>query len=50
LAGLVVGGIIGYWKSKSPLGEAISAGAIAAGIVMLAIIVFITPVTGVIGP
>ena len=46
----VVGGIIGYRKSKSALGKAVSAGAIAAGIVMWAIIVFITPVTRVIGP
>jgi len=46
----VVGGIIGYRKSESALGKAVSAGAIAAGIVMWAIIVFITPVTSVIGP
>ena len=46
----VVGGIIAYRKSESTLGKAVSAGAIAAGVVMWFIIVFITPVTSVIGP
>ena len=49
-AAFVVGGIVGYRKSKGALAKAISAAAIAAGIVMWAIILFITPVTRLVGP
>jgi len=49
-AAFVVGGIVGYRKSKGALAKAISAAAIAAGIVMWAIIIFVVPVTRVVGP
>jgi len=48
-AAFIVGGIVGYRKSKGTLGKAISAAAIAAGIVMWAIIIFVVPVTRVVG-
>jgi hypothetical protein len=49
-AAFIVGGIVGYRKSEGATGKAVSAGAIAAGIVMWAVIIFITPVTRVVGP
>ncbi len=49
-AAFVVGGIVGYRKSERTIGKVVSAGAIAAGVVMWAIIIFIIPVTSVVGP
>ncbi|MFC1958733.1 hypothetical protein ACFLV6_02325 [Chloroflexota bacterium] len=40
----ITGGIVGYRKSEKVLAKVISAAAIAAGIAMLAIILFVTPV------
>jgi len=40
----IAGGIVGYRKSEKVLAKVISAAAIAAGIAMLAIILFVTPV------
>ena len=48
-AAFIVGGIIGYRKSKGALAKAISAAAVAAGIVMWAIVIFVVPVTSVVG-
>ena len=48
-AALIAGGIAGYRKSESARAKAISAAAIAAGVVMLAAILFIMPVTRVVG-
>lgn len=48
-ATFIVGGIIGYRKSKGALAKAISAAAIAAGIVMRAIIIFVVPATRAVG-
>ena len=47
---LITGGIVGYRRSESARAKAISAAAIAAGVVMLVIIVFIIPVTRVVAP
>jgi hypothetical protein len=41
---LITGGIVGYRKSEKVLAKVISAAAIAAGIAMLAIVLFVTPV------
>jgi len=49
-AALIAGGIVGYRKSESARAKAISAAAIAAGVVMLVIIVFIIPVTRIVAP
>ena len=49
-AALIAGGIVGYRKGESARAKAISAAAIAAGVVMLVIIVFIIPVTRVVSP
>ena len=49
-AAFIAGGIVGYRKGESVTAKAISAAAIAAGIVMLAIIIFIIPVSRVVGP
>ena len=43
-AAFVTGGIVVYRKSEGTTARAISAAAIAAGIVMVAIVLFITPV------
>jgi hypothetical protein len=40
----IAGGIVGYRKSEKVLAKVISAAAIAAGIAMLAIVLFVTPV------
>ena len=48
-AAFIVGGIVGYRKRKGALDKAISAAAIAAGIVMWAIIIYVIPVTRVVG-
>ena len=45
----IVGGIVGYRKSQSARAKAISAAAIAAGVVMWALILLITPVSSSIG-
>ncbi|MFC2006619.1 hypothetical protein ACFLUQ_00405 [Chloroflexota bacterium] len=44
-AACIVGGIVGYRKSESARAKAISAAAIAAGVVMWAAILLITPVS-----
>ena len=49
-AAFIVGGIVGYRKSESARAKAISAVAIAAGVVMLAIIIFVIPVSRVVRP
>jgi len=49
-AAFIVGGVVGYRKSKGSLAKAISAAAIAAGIVMWVIILFVVPVAKVVGP
>ncbi|MDP3878967.1 MAG: hypothetical protein Q8Q07_01505 [Dehalococcoidales bacterium] len=49
-AALVVGGIVGYLKSEGTRNKVISAAAVAAGVVMWAVILFIVPVTTVGGP
>ena len=49
-AALIAGSIVGYRKSESARAKAISAATIAAGVVMLAVIIFIIPVTKVVGP
>ena len=49
-AAFIAGGIVGYRKSESARAKAISAAAIAAGVVMLAIIIFIIPVSRGVGP
>ena len=46
----IVGGVVDYRKSKGSLAKAISAAAIAAGIVMWVIILFVVPVAKVVGP
>ena len=48
-AALIVGGTVGYRKSKRARSKAISAAAIAGGIVMWAIIIFVTPVSSIVG-
>ena len=48
-AASIVGGIVGYRKSKGSLAKTISAAAIAAGIVMWAIILFVLPVAQEVG-
>ena len=49
-AACIVGGIVGYRKSESARAKAISAAAIAAGVVMCAAILLVTPVSSSIGP
>jgi hypothetical protein len=49
-AACIVGGIVGYRKSESARAKLISAAAIAAGVVMWAVILLITPVSSSIGP
>ena len=49
-AAFVVGGIVGYRKSESARVKTISAAAIAAGVVMWAVILLITPVSSSFGP
>ncbi|MFC1958788.1 hypothetical protein ACFLV6_02615 [Chloroflexota bacterium] len=49
-AACIVGGIVGYRKSESARAKVISAAAIAAGVVMWAVIIFIMPVSSSIGP
>ena len=49
-AACIVGGIVGYRKSESAKAKVISAAAIAAGVVMWAVILLITPVSSSIGP
>ncbi|MFC1958728.1 hypothetical protein ACFLV6_02300 [Chloroflexota bacterium] len=49
-AACIVGGIVGYRKSESARAKAISAASIAAGVVMWAAILLITPVSRSIGP
>jgi hypothetical protein len=49
-ASFIAGGIVGYLKSKGTLAKALSAAAIAAGIVIWAAILFLTPVASVVGP
>ncbi|MFC1864283.1 hypothetical protein ACFLYG_00430 [Chloroflexota bacterium] len=49
-AACIVGGIVGYCKSGSARVKIISAAAIAAGAVMWAAILLITPVSSSIGP
>jgi len=44
-AACIAGGIVGYRKSESARAKAISAAAIAAGVVMWAAILLITPVS-----
>lgn len=44
-AACITGGIVGYRKSESARAKAISAAAIAAGVVMWAAILLITPVS-----
>ena len=46
----IVGGIVGYRKSGSTRAKVISAAAIAAGVVMWAVILLITPVSSSVGP
>jgi len=48
-AALIAGGIVGYRKGESARAKVISAAAIAAGVVMLATILLIMPVTRVVG-
>ena len=48
-AALIAGGIVGYRKGESTRTKAISAAAIAAGVIMLSTILFIMPVTRVVG-
>ena len=48
-AAFIVGGIVGYRKSESARAKAISAAAIAAGVVMWAVILLTTPVSSSIG-
>ena len=48
-AACIVGGIVGYRKSESVRAKVISAAAIAAGVVMWAVIIFIMPVSSSIG-
>jgi len=48
-AACIVGGIVGYRKSESARAKVISAAAIAAGVVMWAVILLITPVSSSIG-
>ena len=48
-AAFIAGGVVGYRKGESARAKAISAAAIAAGVVMLAAILFIMPVTRVAG-
>jgi hypothetical protein len=43
-AAFIAGGIVGYRRSERPMPKAISAAAIAAGIVIWATVLFITPV------
>jgi hypothetical protein len=49
-AACIVGGIVGYRKSESARAKTISAAAIAAGVVMWAVILLITPVSSSVGP
>ena len=49
-AAFIVGGIVGYRKSESARAKVISAAAIAAGVVMWAVILLITPVSSSVGP
>jgi hypothetical protein len=49
-AAFIAGGIVGYRKSESARAKAISAAAIAAGVVMWAAILLITPVSTSMGP
>ena len=49
-AACIFGGIVGYRKSESARAKAISAASIAAGGVMWAAILLITPVSRSIGP
>ncbi|MFC1894085.1 hypothetical protein ACFLYR_08780 [Chloroflexota bacterium] len=49
-AACIVGGIVGYRKSESARAKVISAAAIAAGVVMWAVILLITPVSSSVGP
>ncbi len=49
-AACIVGGIVGYRKSESARAKAISAAAIAAGVIMWVAILLITPVSRSIGP
>ncbi|MFC1955896.1 hypothetical protein ACFLWZ_05150 [Chloroflexota bacterium] len=49
-AACIGGGIVGYRKSESARAKVISAAAIAAGVVMWAIILLITPVSSSVGP
>ena len=44
-AAFITGGVVGYRKSNSTRGKAISAAFIAAGVVMLAILLIVTPVS-----
>ena len=44
-AALIVGGFVAYRRSEVTSVRALSAGAIAAGVVMWAIIVLVTPVS-----
>jgi len=48
-AALIAGDIVGYLKGESARAKVISAAAIAAGVVMLATILLIMPVTRVVG-
>ena len=48
-AALIAGGIVGYLKGDSTKTKVISAAAIAAGVVMLAAVLFTMPVTRVVG-
>ena len=48
-AAFIVGGIVGYRKSERARAKAISAAAIAAGVVMWAVILLTTPVSSSIG-
>ena len=49
-AASIAGGIVGYRESESARAKAISAAAIAAGVVILAIVIFIVPVSRVFAP
>ncbi|MFC1964825.1 hypothetical protein ACFLWG_02330 [Chloroflexota bacterium] len=49
-AACIVGGIVGYRKSEDARAKAISAAAIAAGVVMWVVIFLITPVSSSVGP
>ncbi|MFC1991092.1 hypothetical protein ACFLU9_02965 [Chloroflexota bacterium] len=49
-AAFIVGGIVGYRKSESARAKVISSATIAAGVVMWAAILLITPVSSSVGP